>query len=428
VSPSLSHKPSAAATRFRWVILALVFLATTLNYLDRIIFSVLNKEIRTDLRLSTEGYGDLQAVFQFTYTIGFLVSGYLVDRFGAKLGYGVSVVWWSLAAIGHAFAHTVGSFGFWRGMLGLGESGNFPTAMRVVTEWFPVKDRAFAVGVFNAGTNVASMIGPPLFAYAAQAYGWRSCFVVTGSIGFIWLIAWLWLFSSPRQSKHVDAEEIAYIESDTPAVTEKIGWLRVASVKQTWGFALAKFFADPVWWFYLYWLPPYLRDSQKLSVTETAWSLVLVYAVADVGSVLGGWLSGYFIRKGWPVVRARRITLLIAALCMPLAAFSGFVQNLWLVLALASLATAAHQAWSATLYTSGTDMFPTAASASITGIGGFLGGLGGIFFSAIIPSRIVANYGYAPAFLMMGLFHLVGWLIWRSLSGNEEKVQIAASN
>jgi MFS transporter, ACS family, hexuronate transporter len=414
-------------TRFRWIVLSLLFAGTTLNYLDRIIFSVLNKEIRTDLQLTIEQYGDLQGIFQFAYTVGFLVSGYLVDRFGAKWSYAVSVVWWSVAAMGHSTAGSAGSFGFWRCMLGLGESGNFPTAMRVVAEWFPKKDRAFAVGVFNAGTNVASMIGPPIFAFAAMRYGWRSCFLVTGALGFIWLIAWWLLYSRPRESKRTNPQELALIESDREADIQQVGWLQVASVKQTWGFALAKFFSDPVWWFYLYWLPPYLRDSQKLTATEAAWALAFIYAVADIGSVMGGWLSGYFIRRGWPVVKARRTTLLLAALCMPIAAFSGFVQPLWLVLILASLATAGHQAWSATLYTSGTDVFPPNAAGSITGIGGFLGGLSGIFFSAIIPSRIVANFGYPPAFLMMGLFHLIGWLVWRKLMGDGRPVKVSTT-
>lgn len=410
-------------TRVRWWILGLIFVATTINYLDRIVFSVLATTIRVDLHLDTVQYGNLQAAFQFAYTAGFLVMGKVVDRYGTRFGYALAIVWWSIAAMAQAFTKNALWFGFWRAMLGLGESGNFPSAIRAVTEWFPAKDRAFATGIFNAGTNVASMIGPPIFAYAAMRYGWPACFLVTGASGLVWAVWWWWSYRRPERHRRVNEAERAYIlEGRDEAGDRKIGWVEAAQFKQTWAFALGKAFSDPVWWFYLYWLPLYLVDVQKLTPTQMSWMLVIVYGMADMGSVLGGWLSGWLMRRGWSVERSRKTTLLICACCMPVASLAVLTPSLVAVVALVSLATSAHQAWSANLYTVTSDLFPKNAVASVVGIGGFLGGLSGAFFSALLPSRIVAHYGFTPAFLMMGIFHLLGWWVMTRLLPGYRKV------
>lgn len=408
----MSSPAESAAPRARWGILALLFFATTINYLDRIVFSVLIPVIRAEFGFSDIDYGQINAAFQFAYTIGFLFMGRMIDRRGTRFGYALSISWWSLAAAGHVIANSVVSFSFWRAMLGLGEAGNFPAAIKSVAEWFPKKDRAFATGIFNAGTNVASMIGPPLFAWMVVGIGWRACFLITAAAGFLWLIFWL---LAPRPP--LNAAELA---------ESKMSWREAASYKQTWGFALAKFFSDPVWWFYLYWLPPYFYDVRQMDLKQIGWALPVIYLMADVGSVAGGWVSGWLIRRGWQAGAARKAAMLGFALCMPVAALSVLAPNPVLAIALISLATAAHQGWSANLFTTTSDVFPRHAVASVTGIGGALGGIGGVIFSALVPGYLVTYFGYTPVFLVMGVFHLVGFLCAHFLMGRMEPLRAEA--
>ncbi|HUQ94873.1 MAG TPA: MFS transporter [Bryobacteraceae bacterium] len=408
-------------SRIRWWILALLFFATTINYLDRIVFSVLIPEIRKDLHLNDREYGYVQASFQFAYTVGFLVMGKFIDRYGTRIGYAAAIAWWSLAAILHAASRTGLQLATWRAFLGLGEAGNFPAAIKGVAEWFPRRDRAFATGIFNAGSNVASMIGPPLFAYMVTNLGldWRTCFLVTGGSGFLWLAAWLPLQKQPDKHPGVNAAELTYIQSDGPENEGKgsIGWLQALRLKQTWGFAAGKFLTDPVWWFYLYWLPPYLYDVRKFDLKAIGWALPVVYLMADIGIIGGGWLSGYWIRKGWDHAKARYTTMLLCALAMPIASLSVLVQNPIVAVALVSLATSAHQGLSANLYTTVSDVFPKRAVASVMGIGGCAGGLGGVLFSALIPGIVVQAFGYTPMILTMGVFHLLAVFLVHKLMG-----------
>lgn len=405
-------------TKYRWLMLSLLFAATTVNYLDRIVLGVLIKEIRADLHLNDLQYGYITSAFQFAYMIGFLIAGWFIDKVGTRIGYAVSIAWWSVAAILHGLAGSAFQLGFWRAMLGLGEAGNFPSAIKAVAEWFPKKDRAFATGIFNAGTNVASMIGPPIFAWMVIHVGWRQCFYITGGFGFIWLVIWWVVYRLPREHPLVSASELAYIESDPESkiVNEPpIGWSETLKHRETWGFALAKFFSDPVWWFYLYWLPPYLYDVRKFNITEVGWTLPVVYLMADFGSVFGGWLSGYFIRRGMPTAKARKTAMLLMALCMPIAAFSAFTSSVIGAIALVSLATSAHQGWSANLFTTTSDVFPKRAVASVTGFGGSMGAFGGVLFTGLLPGFIVQNFGYPPMFIIMGGFHLVGFALMHFL-------------
>jgi ACS family hexuronate transporter-like MFS transporter len=410
-------------TRVRWWILALLFAATTINYLDRILFSVLIPVIRQEMHINDQQYGYLNGAFQIAYTIGFLFAGKLIDRFGTRIGYSVALVWWSLAAMAHAAAATSGALAFWRAMLGLGESGNFPAAIKSVAEWFPKKDRAFATGIFNAGSNVASMIGPPLFVWMTMHVGWRGCFLITASFGLLWLVAWLGYYRTPGEHRGVSTAELAYIQSDDPEGAEaQVGWAQALGYRQTWGFALAKFLTDPVWWFYLYWLPPYLYDVRKFDLKQIGWALPVVYLMADFGSVMGGWVSGYLIRRGWPNGKARKAAMGLCAAMMPVAAMSALVGSPILAVALVSLATAAHQGWSANLYTTATDVFPRTATASVTGIGGCFGGLGGVLFSAVIPGYVVTYFGYTPVILTMGCFHLTALVLVHLLMGDMKKL------
>ena len=403
--------------------LGLVFFATTVNYLDRILLGFLYPIIRTELDISTIEYGDITAAFSLAYTAGFLVAGRFIDRFGTRMGYAVSLIWWSLAAMGTAFATGVLSLGVWRALLGLGEAGNFPAAIKSVAEWFPKKDRAFATGIFNAGTNVAAMAGPPMFAVITARYGWRACFLITASLGLVWLVFWFASYRAPREHPGVNQAELAYIHSDAPEKQETpLTWGQALTYKETWGFALAKFFTDPVWWFYLYWLPPYLFDVRKFNITEIAWALPVVYLMADVGSVGGGWISGALIRRGWPNGKARKAALAICAACMPIAALAVLADSPILAIALVCLATSGHQGWSANLYTTTSDIFPKSATASVTGIGGCLGGLGGFLFSAVLPGRIITYFGYTPVFLIMGSFHLIALAIVHLLLGDMKPI------
>ncbi len=418
--------PTSIRTRVRWWILALIFLATTINYLDRILLGFLAPIIREDLGFTDQQYGYITGAFQIAYTVGFLMMGKFIDRYGTRIGYAVAIVWWSIAAALHAAANTAFSLAVWRALLGLGEAGNFPAAIKGVAEWFPKKDRAFATGIFNAGTNVASMAGPPLFAWMVGFISWRACFVITASLGFVWVVIWMFSYRLPGQHKRVSPAENEYIHSDTPdeAAAPSIGWLAALRYKQTWGFAAAKFFSDPVWWFYLYWLPLYLFDVRKFNLTEIGWALPFIYLMADVGSVGGGWFSGHLIRRGWPNGKARKTAMLICALVMPVAATSVLAESPIVAILLVSLATSSHQGWSANLFTTTSDVFPKQATASVTGIGGCLGGLGGFLFSAVIPGYIVTHFGYTPVFLTMGCFHLIGLTILHFLMGDLRPLQL----
>ncbi len=286
-------------------------------------------------------------------------------------------------------------------MLGLGEAGNFPAAVKAVAEWFPKKDRAFATGVFNAGSNVASMLGPPVFVWLNARYGWRASFLLTATLGGLWVLLWLLMYRKPA----VEPEE------DKQAA---VGWGAALRRPETWGYAAGKFLTDPVWWFYLYWLPPYLYDVRKFNLQEIGWALPVVYLMADAGSVGGGWISGFLMRRGWDSARARKAAMALSAVSMPVAAMAVFAPGAALTIALVSVATAAHQGWSANLYTTASDVFPKNMVASVTGIGGCAGGIGGFLFSAVIPGWVVTHFGYKPIFLAMGTMHLTALAIMQA--------------
>lgn len=420
VSQAVEAKP----TRARWTILALLFLITTNNYLDRILLGILSPVILEDLGIDKVAYGYINSAFQFTYAIGFLLMGRLIDRRGTRIGYSFAIAFWTVAAALHALSRSAFQLGIWRGLLGLGESGNFPAAIKAVSEWFPKKDRAFATGIFNAGTNVATMIGPPVFVWMNAHFGWRDCFLITASTGIVCLLLYWIYYRQPGEHHHVNKSELAYIHSDPDErVQAQIGWLQALKYRETYGFALAKFFSDPVWWFYLTWLTLYFKEARGLSLEQIGWALPFIYLMADFGSVMGGWVSGWLMRRGWTHARARKATMAFFALCMPVAACAVLVPNVIVAIVLISIATSAHQGWSANLYTTVSDIFPRGAVASVTGIGGFLGGMGGVIFTALLPGYIITWFGYAPMFVIMGSFHLLGWLCVHTFMGQMQRVQ-----
>ena len=419
--PNLSA--TLTPTRTRWIVLAILFVITTNNYLDRILLGILSPVILEDLGIDKIAYGKVNGVFQFTYAIGFLLMGKFIDSVGTRKGYSVAIAFWSVAAGLHALSRNAIQLGFWRGLLGLGESGNFPAAIKAVSEWFPRKDRAFATGIFNAGTNVATMIGPPVFVWMNLHFGWRNCFLITASTGAICLLLWWVYYRLPQEHKAVNEAELAYILSDKEDARETtVGWVAALRHRETYGFALAKFFSDPVWWFYLTWLTLYFKEVRGLSLEQIGWALPFIYLMADFGSVMGGWISGWLMRSGWSHAKARKSTMAFFALCMPVAACAVIVENVILAIALISLATSAHQGWSANLYTTVSDVFPRSAVASVTGIGGFLGGMGGVVFTALLPGYLITYFGYGPVFVIMGSFHLLAWISMHLLMGRMERV------
>lgn len=410
-------------SKTRWWILGLLFLITLNNYLDRILLGILSPVILEDLHFTKLEYGYVNAAFQAAYAGGFLLMGWWIDRVGTRRGYAGAVTLWSLAAGLHALSTHWLHLGIWRALLGLGESGNFPAAIKAVTEWFPKRDRAFATGIFNASTNVAVMVGPPLFVWMNAHLGWRACFLITASTGALCLALWWAFYRLPRQHRWVNEAELAIIESDPEEKSEaRVSWAQALRIRQTYGFALAKFFSDPVWWFYLTWLTLYFKEARGLSLEQIGWALPVIYLMADFGSVFGGWVSGFLIRCGWPGGKARKLTMGVFALCMPIAATAVVAPKTWMAVALISLATAAHQGWSANLYTTVSDVFPKSAVASVTGLGGFLGGLGGVVFTALVPGFVITHFGYFPVFVMMGSFHLIGWACVHIFLGDMRKL------
>jgi MFS transporter, ACS family, hexuronate transporter len=396
----------------RWAILALLFFGTTINYLDRIVLGVLVPDIRLELKISTEDYGWITAAFQAAYTAGMLFMGGFVDRVGTRMAYAAAALAWSAAAGLTVFARSAIQFAMWRSFLGLAESCNFPAAIKSVSEWFEEKDRAFATGVFNSGTNISAVIGPPILVYLSRTYGWRACFLLTASLGILWVAAWLWI--------HPRVEKIAAAKS------KGMPWAEAARLRGTWGFAAGKFFSDPVWWFYLFWLPLYLHDVRKLDMQTVGWALPFIYVMASVGSVLGGWGSGMLIRNGWEPIRARKIVMFICACCVPFASLGVVVPSAVHAILLFSLATAAHQGWSANLFTTVSDSVPQSAVGAVVGIGGFAGGLSGIIFSAIVPGKVIPKFGYSPVFLGMAVFYFIGlFMLDRLMKKSSHVVEIS---
>jgi ACS family hexuronate transporter-like MFS transporter len=386
----------------RWWVLSLLFLSTVINYLDRMVLSVLIPVIRDQFHFDESVYGNITAAFQMAYTVGALICGYLLDTLGTKIGMALTVGVWSVATMLHASAGSPLQIGIWRGLLGLAESGNFPAATKAAAEWFRPQERALAVGIFNAGTNIAAVIGPPVFIAIQLAFGWRPCFLVLGAMGFVWLAAWLCFYHSPAPGA-------------TAVPAGRISLRATLAYRQAWGFAVAKFLTDPVWWFFLFWLPLYFHDVRHFDMRQLAWALPVVYLISDVGAVSGGWFSGHLIRRGWPRGKARKTVMLICALIMPVAALGVLVRDSTIAVLLFSLATFSHQAWMTNLFTTPSDVFPKEAVGSVLGLGGSLGGLGGALFSSLIPGHVIGRIGYTPLFLAMSCLYMVAMILFHIL-------------
>nr|WP_214460472.1 MFS transporter [Flavihumibacter fluvii] len=426
------HPAEQVIGNYRWTICSLVFFATTINYLDRQVISLLKSTLDAEFGWTKTDYANITVAFQVTYALAMFGAGRLIDRLGTKLGYALSLVAWSFAAMGHALVSSTGGFLVARAALGVSESGNFPAAIKTMAEWFPKKERALATGIFNAGTNFGAIVAPLTVPFIAAAWGWRWAFILTGAVGFVWLIFWYIFYQTPLKSKYVGANELAYIHSDTEDFIQQDGavkdqnmsWSQLFQFKQTWAFAIGKFMTDGVWWFYLFWLPDFLKEQYGLVSTNISIPVALVYIIAAAGSVFGGWLPIYFIRKGFPVFKARRTAMFLFALCAIPVVVTQFLggYSLWFALGIIGLAAAAHQAWSANIYTTVSDMFPKPTIGTVTGIGGMAGGLGGIAISKAAgylfdwyKSMGKIETGYQILFIYCGLAYVAAWLIMRWL-------------
>jgi ACS family hexuronate transporter-like MFS transporter len=416
--------PAAKIGHYRWRICALLFFAATINYVDRQVLGVLAPELQRVIGWNEIQYGYIVTAFQAAYALGMLLVGSFIDRVGTRIGYAVAIGIWSLSAMGHALASTVLGFGFARFMLGLGESGSFPAAIKTVAEWFPRKERALATGIFNSGTNIGAIVAPLVVPWMAVRYGWRSAFLFTGLFSAIWLVTWLVMYRRPEEHRKVSKPELDYIQSDPPEPTVRIPWARLLPHRQTWAFLLGKFLTDPIWWFYLYWLPKFLHSRHGLSLTELGPPLVAVYVMADIGSITGGWLPAAFLKRGWSANRARKVSMLICALCVVPIVFAANVSSLWGAVALVGLATAAHQGWSANLFTTVSDMFPRRAVASVVGIGGFGGAVGGMLIATFTGFLLQFTGSYLPVFIMAGSAYLTALLIMHSIVPRLERASI----
>jgi MFS transporter, ACS family, hexuronate transporter len=377
-------KPGGAVFHnYRWVICALLFLATTINYVDRQILSLLKPMLAEQMKWTDAEYGWITSAFLGAYGIGLLAFGWFVDRFGTKVGYAVSIIVWSVGAFGHALVGSVWGFLMARVVLGLGEGGNFPSAIKAVALWFPKKERALATSLFNAGTNIGAVAAPAFLPFIARAWGWKSAFMLAGAAGFMWLIFWLRFYNVPEKIERLGAAELAHIRSDGDSESrQKISWAKLLTLPQTWSFVVGKFVTDPVWWFFLFWLPDYFKATRGLDIKDSWPHLVTIYSTVTVLSIAGGWLTGHLNRCGWTVTRARKTGMFIFALCVLPIIFATRVGD-WGAVLLIGLAASAHQAWSANLYTTVSDMFPKAAVASVTGLGGMAGSLGGMMFPVL---------------------------------------------
>jgi ACS family hexuronate transporter-like MFS transporter len=367
--------------KYRWVICTLLFFATTINYVDRSIMGVLAPTLRDEIGWTDQEYGYISAAFTQAYAIGFIFAGWFIDKVGSRLGYSIYLTLWSIAAAAHALARSAFGFGLARFGLGLGESGNFPAAIKTVAEWFPKKERALATGIFNAGSNVGAVLAPLIVPWLALNWGWQSAFMVTGLVGLIWVLFWWPVYRKPAEHPKLSKTELAYIESDPPDSPVKIPWLKLIPLKQTWAFAIGKFLTDAIWWFYLFWFPLFMNDRFGINLAGIGLPMITVYLMADVGSVGGGWLSSFLLKRNWTVNAARKTAMLICALCILPVSMAPHVSGAWVAVFLIGVATAAHQGFSANIFTTTSDMFPRKAVGSVVGIGGFAGAMGGVFMN-----------------------------------------------
>lgn len=422
---------------YRWLIVVLLFFATTINYLDRQIIGLLKPILEKEFSWTETDFAHIVMAFTAAYAVGLLSFGWLIDKIGTRLGYTITIVVWSIAGMLHALARSAFGFGVARVGLGIGEAGNYPAAMKTVAEWFPKKERALATGMFNAGTSVGVVVALMVVPVILSHYGWQEVFWITGSFGFIWLIFWWIFYDIPSKQKRLSAEEFAYItngqdaEQDKANAAKKVKWQKLFLFPQTWAMITGKGLIDPIYWFFLFWLPSYFSSIFSLDLKKPSLQLMTIYAATTIGSIGGGWVSSWLIKRGWPVLKARKTVLFAFALLEVSIILAQFAAEAWIAVALISLAVAVHQAWATNVFTMASDMFPTEAVSSVVGIAGMAGAVGGILFPMLIGSlldtyKAAGNLagGYHLIFTLCGFTYLIAWTIIHLLTRKSEKVEV----
>lgn len=420
---------------YRWVVCGLLFFATTINYIDRQVIGLLKPILEVEFHWSEVDYGYIVMAFAAMYALGYVIFGSFIDKVGSKIGYAVSVFVWSIAALLHAIVRSTLGFGAARALLGLAESGNFPAGVKATAEWFPKKERALATGIFNSGTSIGAVVAPLMVPWILGMYGWKEAFWITGALGFIWLIFWWIFYEIPTKQKRLKQPEFDYIHSDNEdehsGSKVKLKWSQLLGLKQTWVFIVGKVLTDPIWWFFLFWLPSYFADTFALDLTKPSFQLAVVYAATTIGSIGGGYLSSHLIKRGWPVLKARKTTLLIAAIAVTPIFLARFATDIWVAVGIISLATAAHQAWSANIFTIVSDIVPKKAVSSVVGIGGMSGSIASTLFPLFV-GFLLAHYksignikaGYSMLFIFCGCAYILAWVIIQMLTKRMKPIEI----
>lgn len=409
--PVLEAAPLPAQSRRRWLICALLFAATTINYMDRQVLSLLAPQLQSQFGWTEMQYAHVVTAFSAAYTVGLLFFGWFVDRFGAKLGYSLAVILWSIFAMAHGLAQTVLGFGVARAALGFGEAGNFPAAVRAVADWFPKTERALAAGIFNSGANVGAILAPLIVPWMAITFGWQSAFVCLGLLGFIWLPFWHFIFARPEPLYSSSALSTTQEEEPTVHAGETLSWHYLLSLRQTWAYIAGSALSSPVWWFYLYWLPKFLHAKYGMESKKIGIALMVIYSMTCFGSIGGGWLSSAFIQRGWTINSGRKIALLVCALAAMPVVFVGSASHWWVATFLIGLAASAHQGWSANLYALASDLFPVNAVASVVGIGGIVAAIFTMLLAQVAGVILQNSSSYTLLFEICGFSYLSAFVM-----------------
>jgi ACS family hexuronate transporter-like MFS transporter len=415
------------AGHVRWAICGLLFFATTVNYMDRQVLGILKPVLAREQGWNEAEFGWVVFAFQCAYALMMPIAGRVIDYLGTRIGYALAVLVWSLASMAHAFATGPLQFAMARFGLGIGEAGNFPAAIKTVADWFPKSERALATGIFNSGSNIGAIAAPLIVPFVAARLGWRASFFVTGGLDFVWLAFWLLYFRPPRQHRSVQPAELALIESDQATEpARRVPFTVLLRRRAAWAFLIGKFLTDPVWWFYLFWLPGFLNRAFGLDLTQLGPPLIAIYVAADVGSIGGGWLSSFFIKRGWQLSSARRAAMLTCAIAVLSVVFVMYAgKNLWLTVALISVAAAAHQGWSANLYTTVSDVFPRSTVGSVIGLGGLGGAVGGMLVAPAVGYWLDLSHGaYGPLFFVAGAMYLVALALMKIILPHPKPIEL----
>ena len=408
----------------RWLICVLLFFAATVNYMDRQVIGLLKPTLQLQFGWTEEGYSNIVVAFQFAYAAGLLFFGKLIDRLGTRKGFSLAVFFWSVAAMAHAAAGTVFQFAIARFGLGLGESGSFPASVKAVAEWFPKRERALATGIFNSGANIGAIVTPLVVPWLTYRFGWRMAFIATGALGFVWVVCWLALYHRPEEDTRVSVAELAHIQSDPADAATKVPLLTLLTLRQAWAVAAGKFFTDPIWYLYLFWMPDFLSRNLGLDLKGMALPLFVIYTGASVGSVSGGWLSSTLLKKGWTPNASRKTALLACALAVTPIMIAAHTRNAWLAVLLIALAAGAHQGWSANIYTLASDMFPRSAVASVVGFATMAGAITGMMAAKAVGYILQHTGSYVPVFILAGLAYLVAFAFVQMLTPRLEPAEL----